>query len=1159
MASRIPAWSIAAGAVTLTLGLYLLFGPGSGARPEPHEAGGPQSASSPGGAQGSQTSQTSELDLAEATQGRSVAIKPQQGPDSPVAATGESVRLQGQVLCSVPLPADERARVQVFRRKTSAGSQRWDERFGDFEERSDGDGSAPAGALNPESETPLAEAEVAPDGSFELSLTLEEAPPEELFLGLEGRYLFVPQRQGFDPLDPPVRGLQLFAEFGARLVGRVSQASDVQLCLGQNPRSGFETSAVADLDWRRWARTDATGRFELNGIPAGRDLLLLTRALGRAPQASELDRIAAGETRTHDLTLRPGGSLGGQVVDDSGQPISGARVEIQYSGTLRGLVRRLGRMDTDTDGRFRFVDLPAVGLRLRASREGLMSISQTLEPAEGERAPVTLVLAAGEALVGRIVCDEPIPLEGLEVVASPDFASLTMGAGMARWAEVRAEARTDSEGRFRLTGLPGDVRFVLTAEREHDGQITHRARSAGQRPGSGEALLHLIATRTLLGRVVDQDKQPIPAFELRLEQSGGGLIPGLGRIARREPVEDVDGRFTLPGLAAEVWEFSVTAAGYSRSEVMELDLRNGASAEPIEVVLSPAPRVSGRVLSPIGQPVAGASVRRELGLLEMMAAGGASQATASTDASGRFEILDLDAGSCELVASREGFASSEPLVLDLQPGREYADLLLTLRQGAKLSGEVLGDDGRPRAAGTVVLQRMPNMSRQILLETDSEGRFVQENLEPGSWQVTVMQNLFGIDKDPEQVDQADLLRDLKLEMVELAEGESKHIVLGGGSGDQFEVEGELSHRGEPVPDALLTFIASSGKSSDKLKFTNSDADGKFRVQLPTAGNYLVTVQLNVSMGQQEAIEVKLHLEPDPEGPLKIKIELGHGRIEGRVVGVDGEPVADVRVSLKSDGGALSGSFMGGNYVESKTDEEGRYAFDYLRPGQYQVAAGGALMGGALGGSSAFGRSVRSGLRLSAETTLSGIDFRLEPSSELEGLVRDASGQPVSGAALFVRNQAGILLEPFSMTITDGSGRFRMPGLAPGLYTVSAQKGVLVSPESEAVAVGAESPGRIEVTLTGGTSLYVSVVDDQGASLDARISIQDSFGREHSGRLAMQDFVDRMQNGLAADEQSFGPLPPGDYTITATASDGRSKSKTLNLAGQPERRLKLHMR
>jgi protocatechuate 3,4-dioxygenase beta subunit len=1154
MAARIPAWSIAAGAATLALGLYLLFGPGSGARPESREAGSPQNAPSPDGAQAGKTSQ---LDLAEATQGRSVAVKPQEGIASLPAASGEALRLKGQVLCSAPLPEDERARVQVFRRKTSAGSERWDERFGDADEA--GEDGAAAGTPDPGPEIPLAEAEVAPDGSFELALTLEEPSTEELFLGLEGRYLFAPQRLGFDPLNPPLRGLQLFAELGARLVGRVSEASDVQLCLGQNPRAGFETSAVADLEWRRWARTDPAGRFELTGIPAGRDLLLVTRALGRAPESSELDSIAPGETRTHDLSLPPGGGLSGQVLDDLGLPLSGARVEIQYSGTLRALVRRLGRAETDAEGRFRFESLPAVALRLRASREGLLSITKSLDPLEGERPPVTLVLSAGEALRGRIVCDDPIPLAELEVTASPDLASMTMGPGMARWADFRAEARTDGEGLFRLLGMPGDGRFVLTVEREQDGQITHRGRLAGQRPGSAEALLRLVPTRTLVGRVVDQLEQPIPAFELRLEQSGGGLIPGLGRIARREAVEDAEGRFSLPGLAAEVWEFSVSAAGYSRSEVLKLDLSKAGALDPIEVVLSPAPRVSGRVLSPLGQPVAGANVRRELGLIEMMASGGASQAAAITDASGRFEILDLDAGTCQLVASREGFASSEPLVLDVGPGQEYPDLLLTLRQGAKLSGEVLGDDGRPRASGTVVLQRMPNMTRQILLQTDSEGRFVQENLEPGSWQVTAMQNLFGIDTDVEQFDQAELLRDMKLEMVELAEGDSKHIVLGGTSGDQFEVVGKLTHLGEPVPGAMLSFVATSGKSIEKLKFSTSDEAGRFRIQLNGAGQYLVTVQLNVSMGQQEAIETKLQLEPNPEGPLEIEIELGRGRIEGRVVGVDGEPLADVRVSLKTDGGMLSGSFMGGHYVESKTDEEGRYGFDYLRPGQYQVAAGGALMGGALGGGSAFGRLVRSGLRLPTEGSLSGIDFRLEPSSELEGLVRDSAGQPVAGAALFVRNQEGVLVEPFSMTTSDAAGRFRMPGLAPGLYTVSAQKGALVSPESEPISVGSQGPGRVEVTLTGGSLLYVSVVDDQGDSVDATISIRDSFGREHSGRLSMQDFVDRMQNGLAPDEQSFGPLPPGDYTITATASDGRSKSKALNLAGQPERRLKLHMR
>lgn len=1170
MAVRIPAWSIVAGAATLALGLYLLFGPSSGSAGEPKQAGAPQGASSPDGAP---AALAAELEPAAAvvTEGRSAAPKAPGGPNRAAGPDAELVRLRGQVLCSQTLPLDERARVLVFLEERSPTDRRWDPRFGDpgEEEGEDGEGAGDAGARDPgqagnssepSPEQPLAEAEVAPDGSFELALDPQQATAGQLYLGLEGRYLFVARRQAFDPLDPPVRGLQVFAELGARLVGRVRDVREAQLCLGQNPRSGFETSAVANLEWRRWARTDAAGRFEFDAVPAGRDLLLVTRSLGRAPLTAELERIAPGETRTQDFSMPAGSSLSGQVLDEAGQPLPGVRVEVQFAGALRSLLRRVDRAETDAQGRFRFESLPSAGLRLKASREGLLAATQTLQPQQGTRPPVTLVLTAGEVLRGRVLCDDPIPLEGLKVSAKADLAALSMGFDMARMADVHVEARTDGEGRFSLDGLPGEGRYVLSAEFRRDGQVTHTGRLSGQRPGTAEAQLRLAATSILTGRVSDREGQPVTRFELRLEQSVGGLIPGLGRISRREFVEHEDGRFSVDGLASEVWEFSVVAAGYSRSEVLELDLRPPGSNDPLEVVLSPAPRISGRVLSPLGQPVAGASVRRELGLLELMAAEGSAGAGATTDAAGRFEILDLDAGDCQLVASREGFAASEPLVLKVEAGLEYPDLLLTLRQGAKLTGEVIDDDGRPRAGGTVILQRMPNMTRQILLQSDSEGRFSQENLEPGSWQVTAMQNLFGLDVDSGELDQAELLRDMKLEMIELKDGESKHVVLGGKSGEQFEVAGLLSHRGEPVKDAMVSFVATtSGKSLQKVKFSTSDAEGRFRVQLDGAGDYLVTVQLNVSMGQQEAVETRMHLAPDPEGPLEVDIELPRGRIEGRVIGADGQPLADVRVSLKTEGGMLAGSFMGGHYAESKTDEQGRYEFDYLRPGQYQVAAGGALMGGALGGGSAFGRLVRSGLRLVSESTLGGIDFRLEPSAELEGVVRDSSGQPVVGAALFVRNQDGLLLEPFSLTVSDAAGRFRMPGLAPGQYTVSAQKGVLVSSESAPISVSTETAGRVEVTLDGGTLLYVSVVDDQGAAIDARISIRDSSGREHAGRLSMQDFVDRMQKGLSPDEQAFGPLPPGDYDVTATAPDGRSKSKALSLAGQPERRLKLHMR
>lgn len=1170
MAVRIPAWSIVAGAATLALGLYLLFGPSSGSVGEPKQAGAPQGASSPDGAP---AAQASELESAPAVvaEGRSATPKAPGGPARAAGPDAELLRLRGQVLCSQALPPDERARVLVFLEERSTTDRRWDPRFGDpgeEEEGADGEDAGDGGVQDPgqagnpsepSPELPLAEAEVAPDGSFELALDPQQAASGQLYLGLEGRYLFVARRQAFDPLDPPVRGLQVFADLGARLVGRVRDARDVQLCLGQNPRSGFETSAVANLDWRRWARTDAAGRFEFDAVPAGRDLLLAARSLGRAPLTAELERIAPGETRTQDLSMPTGGSLSGQVLDEAGQPLPGVRVEVQFAGALRSLLRRIDRTETDAEGRFRFESLPSDGLRLKASREGLLAATQTLQPQQGARPAVTLVLTAGEVLRGRLVCDDPIPLEGLKVSAKADLAALSMGFDMARMAEIHVEARTDGEGRFSLNGLPGEGRYVLSAEFRRDGQVTHTGRLSGQRPGSGEAQLRLAATSTLSGRVSDREGQPVTRFELRLEQSAGGLIPGLGRISRREFVEHEDGRFSVAGLASEIWEFSVVAAGYSRSEAIELDLRQPGSNDPLEVVLSPAPRISGRVLSPLGQPVAGANVRRELGLLELMAAEGSTGSGATTDAAGRFEILDLDAGDCHLVASREGFAASEPLVLKVEAGLEYPDLLLTLRQGAKLTGEVIDDDGRPRAGGTVILQRMPNMTRQILLQSDSEGRFSQENLEPGSWQVTAMQNLFVLDADSGELDQAALLRDMKLEMIELKDGESKHVVLGGTSGEQFEVAGLLSHRGEAVEGAMVSFVATSGKSLQKLKLSTSDGAGRFRVQLDGAGDYLVTVQLNVSMGQQEAIETRMHLAPNPEGPRDIEIELPKGRIEGRVIGADGQPLADVRVSLKTEGGMLAGSFMGGHYAESKTDEQGRYGFDYLRPGQYQVAAGGALMGGALGGGSAFGRLVRSGLRLVSESTLGGIDFRLEPSAVLEGLVRDSAGQAVPGAALFVRNQDGLLLEPFSMTVSDAGGRFRMPGLAPGQYTVSAQKGVLVSPESAPISVSTETTGQVEVTMDGGTLLYVSVVDDQGAAIDARVSIRDRFGHEHAGRLSMQDFVDRMQKGLSPDEQAFGPLPPGDYDVTATAPDGRSKSKALNLAGQPERRLKLHMR
>ena len=69
-----------------------------------------------------------------------------------------------------------------------------------------------------------------------------------------------------------------------------------------------------------------------------------------------------------------------------------------------------------------------------------------------------------------------------------------------------------------------------------------------------------------------------------------------------------------------------------------------------------------------------------------------------------------------------------------------------------------------------------------------------------------------------------------------------------------------------------------------------------------------------------------------------------------------------------------------------------------------------------------------------------------------------------------------------------------------------------------------------------------------------MSVVDAAGREVNGVLSMQDVMQGLAGGLKSGESRVGPLAPGVYRVTATTPDGRSKTKPVELAGQPERSL-----
>jgi len=570
-------------------------------------------------------------------------------------------------------------------------------------------------------------------------------------------------------------------------------------------------------------------------------------------------------------------------------------------------------------------------------------------------------------------------------------------------------------------------------------------------------------------------------------------------------------------------------------------------------VLEPAASVSGTVLDNFGTPIGGATVTRQVPLAEAIVNRGREPVSTTSDARGRFHLGGLDPGGHALLARREGFAASEPVPVELVAGGVVEDVVLELRLGGLLTGEVFDDEGEPAPGRMVIVRSNGDPLDQRLLPTDASGEFRVEHLEPGGYQVIATVNFMTEDLDTsDSGGLGELLGSMKMTAADIVEGEETHVVLGAPPEDPVTLVGRVVHAGEPVPGVMVSLIPEEGRGLGEMKLRTADAEGAFTVELERRGPYLVTVQKVVGAGMQNSIEFHETIPAEGERH-ELVLGLPVGRISGRIVGPDGKPVADCRVTLGSEGGVPLGSLLGGNYADLTSDATGRYDIPYLRPGTYSVSAGGVVLGGMLGEGSSLGRVVRAGLRVGEGEWLDDVDFELEEPGELAGRVFSLEGTPAAGAAVFVRDEAGRLLERFSMVVTDAAGSFTYPGLAPGSYTFTAMHGSDVSPPSEHIRVTSGGRGEGRVTLEGGTMLEIEVVDKSGEEVRARVSVLDEDERELAGMLSLPEIQARLGEGLAQDALRVGPLSPGKYRVSAILEDGRESYKRVTLSGDRETR------
>ena len=1074
-----------------------------------------------------------------------------------VRAENAVVELAGRVLWPVGTPADESAEVLVLGRE----ARRNDELRDANEDELADDARI------------LARAAVDPDGSFRL-------PWRDLadgtWLHLRGRYVFLAEPRRLQAEDARV-GLELAPELGAWVTGRVLVAAgvdasglDVRACElelmfdalalagGAHPPVGLRAPTTHP-------RSD--GSYEFRGVASrlARDLRVRCETLA-AFKGERVD-IRPGLHIALDAVLTRGGELAGRVVDADGVAIADATLAASVDPLVFGQGGfEVRKGSSDAEGRFVLGAVLAGEVDLAFAGRGVLERTLACTVRDGERTELgDVVLKRGATLSGVVRWPDGSPAANATVRADFDPAALGGMSALNAMQGARGEAVADTEGRFTIVGLGKGPFLVSASAAPEPGASKHRASEGGVTPGGRTLELVLAAPLALDLRVVDASGMAVAKAKVRAMENVGGVVRGLGgrtEIAREgaEP-----GRFRFDDLERGQWDLSATADGFTRAD-LSVALPGEPSAPEVVIVLQRGGSVSGLVVDLAGVPVAGASVQVAANLQNVVSQ--AEQSTtqpvvASSLADGSFRLSNLAAGQHKLVARADGTAGSEAVEVEVRSGEETSSVLLTLRLGGTLTGEVYAKDGTPAAGAQVLLQLASDPLSQRFVNSDRDGRFRVEHLTAGSYNVmhfpgSRAKSRSGTESEP---DAAAMLTGMLLASAVVVESETVHVVLGAPAKDAVELAGRVTCDGRGVGGVVISILrdrrAGESAAQSAFKFATSDEDGRFAVTLDSPGSYFASLQKPGSAGQQQTITQRF-VAPETAS-FQQEFELPVGAIAGRVRASDGSGAARVRVTLTNDGPMPLGSLFGDNYAEVETDGDGRYELVWLAPGRYTVAIGGAPLGGLLGGSARGGRQLREGIAVSEGARTEGVDFELHAAGSVSGIVRGADGAPIAEAALFVRDAAGRPLERLSMLATDSAGRFTYDGLAAGEYTLSARKSGLASDGRARVLVRAGEAASVELVLGAGTLLLVTVSNEDGSQVEAALSVLDDAGREVHGVVSIAEIMEAMSAGeLSSREQRVGPLSPGKYRVIVSAPDGRKETKPVTLSGQPERKLNVRL-
>lgn len=568
----------------------------------------------------------------------------------------------------------------------------------------------------------------------------------------------------------------------------------------------------------------------------------------------------------------------------------------------------------------------------------------------------------------------------------------------------------------------GELDAPVVKQPKIDAGVRTEAPTTGLTDGSAEAAPTKDDNR-LAGLVTDQLQNPVAGVKLRLTRvsATGFLLTEDDHDPRqdRTTMSDADGNYQFTGIEPfDHYVIVATHPDFRRTEATDIAI-GGSGTFTEMIVLLPGHALTGFVYDEAKNPVPGALLHLDGVFGPTSSEQHDDRLTTTSDEAGYFEFTNCTVGHHSLTVMADGYGNQIIRGLQFIEGKGPDQRNIYLKVAERIAGRVVGPDGAGLGGVEILAVSISNSNRQCSSGATSaeDGTFDIGALNEGKYTVVAKMEGYRLERS-HRVDTGtgDVL--LQMRRLSMVTG----IVLGpdGVAPASYEVRLRRTHANTDQ----------TTETNIKEKFAN--ADGSFQLSVPSDGTYLVEGRAK-DFAPSFSQPFRIQDSGDFDG-VTVNLTIG-GVVTGTVFSSSGDPVAGAIVSTHSND-YMNDEFdrflgsMNATSVKVRTNEEGKFRIQGLRPDTYQIRVKSS-------GHVEFIKqdiAVRENspndvgaLRLSAGGTVRGLVF--DPRRNAATAIHVTLTSDVRG-----RNE----LPRTYKAKTDSTGAFVFPNVAAGPYLISAQ-------------------------------------------------------------------------------------------------------------------------